>query len=142
MRLAELIAGASSSRTCSLLLGQQERPEPCWRLALAQLSPYLLGHNVLLLKVKNPLFVSFYKAGKIRIPITRQYNNIYVIIEKFMRWVMLALLYPTAILLQCDNVILFKVKNRLFISFNDAWWDQNVNYNTIEEHLCDFLNSL
>ncbi len=38
----------------------------------------------MLFKVKKRLFVSFYKAWQVGIPITMQYYNIYVIIEQFM----------------------------------------------------------
>ncbi len=37
----------------------------------------------MLFKVKKHLFVSFYKAWRVGIPITTQYDNIYVINEQF-----------------------------------------------------------
>ncbi len=38
----------------------------------------------MLFQAKKRLIVSFYEAWRVRISITTQYNNIYVIIEQFM----------------------------------------------------------
>ncbi len=83
MTLAELSVGASSSQTCSLLLGQQKARA---LLAVSASSAVPDSYSVSLwqcdLKQKNVYLSLSTKHGGVRISTTTQYKNIDVIFEQ------------------------------------------------------------